>query len=115
LLSRKDTEVLRYVGLKRLCALFALNGTKKNRITGHVEPKSVKLVASLLSPYRDESKFVRRFLACFKGMDYRSLVIAIWDDQKPPSKLLRLKLPCKSTDPGPVLYYETLRLKGKRH
>jgi hypothetical protein len=113
LLSDQNMNVLRAIDVERLLAAFAVNGTK-TKSTGNIEPKPLKLAVELLRPHMNEPDFVDHFIAHFDGMDYRSLVVALWEDAQPPKKLLRLELRCKYTDPAPVLYYETLRLKLDR-
>lgn len=110
LLSDRNMDVLQAIDVERLFAVFAVNKTK-TKTTGNAEPGPLDLATTLLRRHMNNPDFVDHFLAHFDGMDYRRLVISIWRHTQPPSRLLQLQLPCAFTDPGLVLYYETLRLK----
>lgn len=110
LLHRANASMHKTINPKYIWKCLSLIGTKKNKFTGTNEPKSVKSIAGLLKPRIKHPKFVNRFLRCFGSADYRRLVIELWPEN-PPKELLDLELPCAATDPSPILYYETLRLR----
>jgi hypothetical protein len=114
LLQRVNAPIYSEISPKCVWKCLFIIGTKKNKLTGTKEPKSVELIASLLASQIRHPRFVGRFLRRFGGMDYRRLVIALWPTD-PPKQLLGLALPCTVSTPGPILFYETLRLAQKMH
>jgi hypothetical protein len=104
---------VRAIKLPHLWNHLALNGSKRDSVTNQDEPAYYHSLVALLRPHVNDVDFVKCFLRCFAGLDYRSLVIGLYPFSETPRELLQLQVPVTKYHPQIVLYYETLRLKAK--